>query len=95
MIQAVTPLMARRKFLLHFVGFRDDRYWNAVRVFGLPDVIHRDWDYYAAGDVIEGDTVVFAEGDSSRSPRSFTAEAQASRARRRERQSGTRAPNAR
>ena len=87
--------MARREFLLHFVGFRDDRYWNAVRVFGLPDVIHGDWDYYAAGDVIEGDTVVFAQGDWSRSPRSFTAEAQASRSRRRQRRSGTRAPNAR
>ncbi|NVD44989.1 hypothetical protein [Qipengyuania atrilutea] len=81
--------MARRKFLVHFVGFRDDRYWNAVKVFGPPDMIHRDWDYYAAGDVIAGDTVIFADGDWRRTPRSFSAEAQTSRERRRQRRSGT------
>jgi hypothetical protein len=45
---------------VHFVGFRDDRYWNAVKVFGLPDFVHVYWDYRAMADVAPGDTVVFA-----------------------------------
>ena len=65
---------------LHFVGFRDDRYWNAVRVFGPPDFIHPAWDVYAANDVAPGDIVLFAEGAADRAPRSFTVEAQRSRA---------------
>lgn len=48
---------------LHFVGFRDDRYWNAVRAFGLPDVVHRVWDERARVEVGPDDVVVFAEGD--------------------------------
>jgi hypothetical protein len=32
---------------LHFVGFSDDRYWNALKVFGLPDFYHRNWDMRA------------------------------------------------
>jgi hypothetical protein len=32
---------------VHFVGFRDDRYWNAVKVFGSPQFIHRGWDLRA------------------------------------------------
>ena len=47
-------------FCIHFVGFRDDRYHNAVAVFGKPDFFHRVWDYRAVGDVAPGDTVVFA-----------------------------------
>jgi hypothetical protein len=30
--------------LTHFVGFRDDRYNRAIRVFGRPDFVHRFWD---------------------------------------------------
>jgi hypothetical protein len=45
---------------VHFVGFRDDSYHNAVKVFGLPDFYHRYWDRRAADDVAPGDTVVFA-----------------------------------
>ena len=37
--------------MVHFVGFRDDRYWNACRVFGLPDFIHRRWDKRAAREI--------------------------------------------
>jgi len=44
---------------VHFVGFRDDRFHNAVKVFGPPDFIHRFWDHRAVGDVAPGDTVVF------------------------------------
>ncbi len=61
--------------LVHFVGFRDDRYWNAVRVFGPPDMIHETWDRYAADEVAAGDLVVFATGEGDRQPRSFSVEA--------------------
>ena len=47
---------------VHYVGFRDDRYWNAYRIFGCPRVIHRRWDFYATRDVGPGDVVIFAEG---------------------------------
>lgn len=53
----------------HFVGFRDDRYWNAVRVFGLPDFIHRGWDLRARREIAPGDFVVFAEGCEGQEPR--------------------------
>ena len=48
---------------VHFVGFTDDRFWAAVKVFGRPQIIHRRWDRYALNDVGEGDVLVFAEGD--------------------------------
>ena len=58
--------------LVHFVGFSDDRYWNAVKVFGLPDYVHRTWDGYAADEIAPQDTVVFATGEWSRPPRRFS-----------------------
>lgn len=45
---------------IHFVGFRGDEYCRAIRVFGLPDFIHRNNDLRLYGDVAPGDTVVFA-----------------------------------
>ena len=74
--------------LVHFVGFRDDRYWNAAAVFGPPDMIHRNWDIYAANDVALGDIVVHATGEWNRKPRSFSAEAQANRTARARRGTG-------
>lgn len=50
---------------IHYVGFRDDRYWNAYRIFGGPRVIHRRWDFYATRDVGSDDVVIFAEGDET------------------------------
>lgn len=47
----------------HFVGFKDDRFHNAVKVFGRPDFVHRFWDKRAVDEVCEGDVVVFAERD--------------------------------
>jgi hypothetical protein len=45
---------------VHFVGFRDgDSYHNAIKVFGLPDFVHRVWDHRAIGDVAPDDVVVF------------------------------------
>ncbi len=49
---------------VHFVGFRDDRYWAAVKVFGRPDFIHRGWDLRARRELADGDVVVFADGPS-------------------------------
>ena len=45
---------------IHFVGFKDDRYFNAIRVFGKPDFIHRFWDRRAQLEVQDNDIVVFA-----------------------------------
>jgi hypothetical protein len=50
---------------LHFVGFKDDRVFAAVKTFGRPDFWHRRWDYRAFCEVAEGDTVVFASGDEN------------------------------
>ena len=73
--------------LVHFVGFRDERYLNAVRIFGEPDMVHEAWDRYAADDVAPGDIVVFADGEWDQQPRSFTVEAEMKR---RERKTGNR-----
>ena len=48
---------------VHYVGFRDDRFLNAFRVFGGPRIIHRIWDQRAAREIGEDDIVVFANGD--------------------------------
>lgn len=50
------------KNAVHFVGFRDDRYWNAIKVWGEPNFIHISWDKRAQREIMEGDTVVFAKG---------------------------------
>ena len=50
---------------MHFVGFKDDRVYNAVKVFGPPDFWHRKWDKRAVDEVVveNGDWAVFATGD--------------------------------
>lgn len=58
---------------VHYVGFRDDRYWNAFRIFGGPRVIHRWWDRRAAREIAPEDVVVFADGDWQQEPRKFNA----------------------
>ena len=52
--------------MLHFIGFDrfDQRYWNAVRVFGFPAFLHRRWDLRAQREIMDGDTMVFAKGDA-------------------------------
>lgn len=54
---------------VHFVGFRDDRYWSAVKVWGSPHFIHRGWDRRALREIGEEDTVVFADGPHDQAPR--------------------------
>lgn len=54
---------------IHFIGFRDDRYWNAVRVWGRPHFIHRGWDMRARREIGDDDLVIFAEGNETLPPR--------------------------
>ncbi len=54
---------------VHFIGFKDDRYWNAVKVFGQPTYIHPGWDMRARREIAQGDVLVFAEGDWRQKPR--------------------------
>jgi hypothetical protein len=60
--------------MLHFVGFKDDRWWNAIRVFGRPDFVHPGWDIRAKREIMPGDVIVFAAGDwqQEASRKSFT-----------------------
>jgi hypothetical protein len=58
---------------VHYVGFKDDRYWNAFRIWGGPVVIHRWWDRRAAREIAEDEVVIFAEGDWQQKPRRFNA----------------------
>lgn len=62
------------KACLHFVGFRDDRWWNAVRVFGKPDFIHPKWDQRARREIASEDTIVFADGDENQRVRFHNAQ---------------------
>ena len=56
---------------IHFVGFKDNRYNAAIKVFGTPDFIHRFWDQRAANEVMENDVVVFADNDETQSVNPF------------------------
>lgn len=47
---------------IHFVGFSDERFRAASKVW-RPDFIHRFWDARAIAEVCPGDTVIFANGD--------------------------------
>lgn len=49
--------------VVHFIGFRGEEYWSAVKVFGPPHMIHMGWDRRAQRDIGEADIVVFARGD--------------------------------
>jgi hypothetical protein len=55
--------------IVHFIGFKDDRYWNAVKIYGKPHVIHRGWDLRAKREIDENDLLVFANGDWEQPPR--------------------------
>ncbi len=54
---------------IHYVGFRDDRFLNAWRVFGGPAFIHRVWDRRAQREIADDDVVVFATGPYHQIPR--------------------------
>jgi hypothetical protein len=56
---------------VHFVGFRGEEYWSAVKIWGLPDFIHIGWDRYAMHAIIPEDTVVFAKGEWTQEPNHY------------------------
>lgn len=58
---------------VHYVGFRDDRYWSAFKVFGGPRIVHRWWDRRAAREISSDDVVIFADGDWRQPTREFNA----------------------
>lgn len=45
--------------VVHFVGFRDDAYNRAIKIWGRPHFVHRYYDQRTIGDIAPGDTVVF------------------------------------
>ncbi len=51
---------------IHFVGFTGDDYYRAIRVWGLPDYIHRYNDSRFISEYQPGDLVIFANGAESR-----------------------------
>jgi hypothetical protein len=54
---------------LHFIGFRGEEYWSAVKVWGEPDFIHGGWDKRAAREIGDGDVLIFATGSDADEPR--------------------------
>lgn len=55
--------------MLHFVGFKDDRVWNARRIWGDPDFYHRIWDVRARQEIVSGDIAIFATGSIDDAPK--------------------------
>jgi hypothetical protein len=60
----VSRAYRRLKPVVHFIGFRGDEYWNAVKVFGFPHYIHPRYDMAAHSEINRRDTVVFAKGEA-------------------------------
>ena len=58
--------------LVHFVGFKGDEYARAVRIFGPPDFIHRQWDIRASQEIAPDDTVVFARASDACPPKPYS-----------------------
>lgn len=44
---------------VHFVGFRGEEFWSAVKVFGYPNFIHSIHDHRMYGDVGPEDVLIF------------------------------------
>lgn len=59
--------MGEMGFAIHFVGFRDDSYNSARRIW-RPDFIHPAWDLRARREIADGDLVLFAHGDGTQPP---------------------------
>ena len=53
---------------IHFVGFKGEEFFSAVRVWGLPDFVHRwkDDRFKHGGEVHPNDLVVFANGEETK-----------------------------
>ena len=48
---------------VHFVGFKGEELFSALRIFGPPDFFHRYADPRFFADVAPGDVVVYANGE--------------------------------
>lgn len=58
---------------VHFVGFKDDDFVRAQKVWGKPDFIHKWHDHRMWGDIDpDRDTVVFANGIDPVTPSQWT-----------------------
>lgn len=44
---------------LHFIGFRGEEYWSAVKVWGRPDFTHEYATWSVLGDCAPDDTVIY------------------------------------
>lgn len=64
--------MASVRPCVHFVGFRGDEYWSAVKVWGKPDFYHRGWDNRAKREIHKDDVVIFAKGDENQLPSRYS-----------------------
>ena len=51
---------------VHFVGFRSDEFWSAVKVWGYPDFVHMWRDRRMEGDLAPGDVVVYGPKGSDK-----------------------------
>lgn len=53
---------------IHFVGFKGEEFFSAVRVWGLPDFVHRwkDDRFKHGGEVHPNDLVIFANGEETK-----------------------------
>ena len=60
------------KTCTHFVGFKGDEYNRAVKVFGVPDFFHRQWDGRAKSMILPGDVAVFAKGTDQDTPSMYS-----------------------
>lgn len=60
--------------VVHFVWFRGEEYWSAVKIWGKPDFIHMGWDTRARREILDTDIVVFARGehDQQHAERNFS-----------------------
>ena len=53
---------------IHFIGFRGEEYWSAVKVWGKPDFYHRGFDLRMWRDIADGDKLIFANGWETKGP---------------------------
>jgi len=62
------PGRARVRPCIHFVGFRGEEWWSAIKIWGWPDFVHRGWDRRAAREIAPGDVLIFAKGSDRHAP---------------------------
>ena len=55
--------------MIHFIGFRGEEWWSAIKVWGRPDFVHPGWDLRAQREIAPDDVVIFARGPADQAPR--------------------------